>query len=895
MTVEDDTLPEADPAAQPAPVAFDAPERRGFLRRRAHRPHVPHPHVPRPHVPRPRVRKLRLLFVLAAFSFLAVISVLFGLLTSIAADLPQLRNTVQFSHNVDSYMYDANGTPIGALAPASTPAIDNWRDISQNVVHAVVAVEDKGFWGESGISIRGLLRAGLADLTGGATQGASTIPEQFIKNVRQEEAHRSILEKLVEAGMAFQLSHTPGWSHERILTDYLNTIYFGNGALGIEAAARVYFGAVHGFDSSDPGSENRSGCGTPDVQDPHRQECAKVLSAAQAALLAAMIANPSAFNPAGTHQERMAALGRRNNVVLYDMYEQHYLTYEQYMQARAVKLPSRSQIQQPQEQPSAAPYFTSWVEPLVVRALEKEGLTPKEAQYQAYYGGLKIKLSLDENMQTAAQQAVNTEFPPGSNGPTASLVAIDNRTGEVRAMVSGNGDYQHSPFNLATLGYRQPGSSFKLFTLAAAISEGKITPYTEFDSHQLTIPFVKKDGNAFYAPNGTGRFPVHNFGNVYSGWIPMTVATATSDNSVFAQLGTSVGTGHIRHYAKLLGIRSPIDDDPSMILGGLTTGVSALDMAHAYSTVANGGKKVYNPTLGDYERGPIGIASISGCKPCDHSTITNHGTMKTQQVITPDTAAEIDELLHGPVDDSYGTGTNAAIAGVDVAGKTGTTSNYEDAWFVGWTPTLTVAVWVGYPNSGVPMTTAYYGKPVEGGTFPAIIFHNFVVQAIQIMNNEAAGRQTTSTQTTVQPPPVYNPPSVSSASGSVTSTSAGTGTSAGAGTSAGTGTSANTGASAGGAGNQTSATAGANQQSSQQAPAQSNQQATQQPTQQAPAQAPSNAGTNSAGTNNTGASNSAPSTPPPSQSAPPPATSAPPAPSTPPAGSSGGSSGGSGL
>ena len=155
-------------------------------------------------------------------------------------------------------------------------------------------------------------------------------------------------------------------------------------------------------------------------------------------------------------------------------------------------LPTPAEIKQPQQQPSAAPYFTSWVEPQVVRALEHQGLSPKEAQYEADYGGLKIKLSIDLNLQQQAQAAVDDELPAGEGLPSASLVAISNKTGEVRAMVSGDSTYQQSPFNLATMGYRQPGSSFKLFTLAAALSRGVITPYTEFDSHQLTI-HVRED------------------------------------------------------------------------------------------------------------------------------------------------------------------------------------------------------------------------------------------------------------------------------------------------------------------------------------------------------------------------------------------------------------------
>ena len=727
MSVENYT--QRDGEGDPAPIVIAPHERRRPRRRRAPRP------------PRPRVRKRRLLFVLTGFGALAVISMLFGALTSIASDLPKFNSSVQFSKTADSYMYDYTGTPIGPLAPATTPAIDHYKQISPNMRNAIVAVEDHGFWSESGISVRGLARAALADLTGGKIQGASTIPEEFIKNVRQEEGDRSVAEKLVEAGMAFQLSHH--WTHVKILTAYLNSIYFGNGALGIEAAARTYFGWAHGYDADNPAEGGKNACGNADPQHPNRPECASVLTVAQAALLAGIVANPSAFNPAGTQSERDAAEARRN-LVLDDMYRQHYISYGLYEYSINRPLPRPDQIKEPQQQSSTAPYFTTWVEPQVVRALEANGLSAKQAQYEAYYGGLKIKLSIDLNMQNEAQTAINDELPSGDGLPSASLVAISNSTGEVRAMVSGNGDYQTSSFNLATMGYRQPGSSFKMFTLAAALSRGVATPYTLFDSKPITINFVKTSsnpyaGNAFAAGNGTGRFTVHDFGNVYSGLVPLTVATATSDNSVFAQLGTepSVGTARIANYAKLMGIRSPISRNPSMILGGLSTGVSALDMAHAYSTVANGGVKLSNPKLGD-GNGPVGIDSISGCAPCKQPTVTNKGTLYPQRVLTPEVASTIDELLHGPVDDSYGTGTAAAIPGVDVAGKTGTTSNYVDAWFVGWTPQMTVAVWVGYPNSGKPMTTQYDGGPVEGGDYPAVIWHNYVVGALQILQDEAA-------------------------------------------------------------------------------------------------------------------------------------------------------------
>ena len=707
------------------------------------------------------MRKLRLLFVVSAFLGLALISALFGALTSIASDLPGLENTVQFSNKVDSYMYDINGNPIGPLAPASTPAIDHWAQISPNMRNAIVAVEDRGFWGESGISVRGLLRAGLADLSGGETQGGSTIPEEFIKNVRSEEGDRTVAEKLVEAGMAFQLSHH--WKHRKILTEYLNTIYFGNGALGIEAAARTYFGYAHGYDTSNPAEGGKDACGDADPEHPHRPECASVLTPAQAALLAGIVANPSAFNPAGTQTEQDAALARRN-LVLEDMYHQHYISHGLYQYSVNRPLPTPAQIRQPEQQPSTAPYFTSWVEPQVVQALEHQGLAPKEAQYEADYGGLKIKLSIDLNLQRQAQAAVDDELP-GRRGPAQRLAGCDLQQ-DRRGPSDGQRRQRLSAVTVQPGDHGLPATRVLVQALHA---RGRALQRRDQPLLRVRLPPahdpVREDKQqpvrrqCVLRGERHGRFPVHNFGNVYSGSIPMTVATAISDNTVFAQLGMDpkVGTAAIAKYAHLMGIRSPVSRNPSMILGGLKTGVSALDMAHAYSTAANGGKKVYNPTLGD-GNGPIGIDSISNCSECHQDdTITNIGTMKTRQVITPDVAATIDELLHGPVDDSYGTGTAAAIPGVDVAGKTGTTSNFVDAWFVGWTPNLTVAVWVGYPNSGKPMLTDYNGEPVEGGSYPAVIWRDFVVGAIQIIDEEAANRRskTTKTDTTLFTPTTY--------------------------------------------------------------------------------------------------------------------------------------------
>jgi penicillin-binding protein 1A len=730
MSVKDETLNAGEqPEQQPRPLMLGdaAPSAKGGWWRRGGRDNRP---------PRPKLRKRRLLFILCGFTVLAVVSMLFGMLTAVASDLGQLDNKIEFKDRVDSELYSQGGRLIGTLAPPNQSVIDRYKQISPRMVNAIVSIEDKGYWHEDGVSLRGIARAFVNDITGGPEEGASTIPEEFVKNVLAQEDNRTIGEKIREAALAFQLVHH--WSKQQIMDEYLNTIYFGNGAYGIEAAARTYFGWDHGYNAGDPGAEGKNGCGDPDVSNRHRPSCASELTIAQSALLAGMVANPTAFDPV---LNPGAARGRRQQV-LQELYEQHDINQQQYNIANDTPLPTAKQIQQPQE-PAAAPYFVAWVRPLIIHALEQEGLSAKEAQYQAYYGGLKIKLSLNLSLQNAAQQAVDEEFPKGSNGPTASLVAIDNSNGEVRAMVSGDGDYSSDPFNLAAFGYRQPGSSFKMFTLAAALTSGKYNPDTIIDSKPITIPF---------RTNGiTAHFVVHNFGNVYSGPITLANATATSDNSVFTQVGMSVGTKNVKHFAQLMGIRSQISTTPAMILGGLTTGVSALDMAHAYETAATGGKKVYNPILGDYDRGAIGIASISNCGPCAHHKIVNSPSY--QRVLSPEVADEIHELLEGPVHDPSGTGTAANIPGVNVVGKTGTTSNYVDAWFVGWTPQMTVAVWVGYPNSSKEMLHNFNGGPVEGGTFPAIIWRNFQEEALAILDKTSHGATPTGIETTTSATP----------------------------------------------------------------------------------------------------------------------------------------------
>jgi len=731
------------PAPQPAgggPPSALGPGGAGPRRPRGRRP----ADGGRPRGPRPRLRKLRLALILLGLGTLAIISAAFGMVMAVASDIPQIENQQEYRTIGDnSYLYDDHWRPIGPFLARDPEVIDSWRRISPAVIHAVLAVEDKRFWSDPGVDIKGIVRAFVSDISGGPTQGASTITEQFVKNALQQQGNRTILEKLREAALAFHL--TRRWRPTKILTEYLNSVYFGNGAYGIESAARVYFGRQLGYDPNAATDGARSRCGDLAA---HLPSCASKLRYWQAALLAGMIADPSAFNPI---EHPQAAVGRRN-LVLLDMLQQHYITRAQYDYGRRQPPPTAADLLTPSE-PSAAPYFASWVAPQIIHALERTGMPPAVAQYKAYYGGVKIRTTLDLRLQQAADQAVAQELPyTGPNSPVASLVAIDNATGEVRAMVGGpivggHEDYEQYPFNLATEAERQPGSAFKPFTLAVALEHG-FGPSSLFVSAPLSI----------VVPHSGGRevFHVRNFGNAYSGVISLQAATDVSDNSVFERLGWYAlgpqrGTREIARLAQAAGIQTPISTNPAMILGGLTVGVSPLEMAHAYETFADGGKRMYNPTLGSPDEGPTGIAEMRW--PGHYLRDTPSFT----RVMPARIAHEVHDMLAGVV--QSGTGTAAAIAGVDVVGKTGTTTNEADAWFVGWTPQLTTAVWVGFPNRLVPMTTLYNGGPVEGGTFPALIWHSFMVQALQILASEQPpGHQTS----TVPAPATATAPAASS-------------------------------------------------------------------------------------------------------------------------------------
>ncbi len=639
---------------------------------------------------RPRLKRLRFVAILLAVLVLGLVSFVFGVFVSIASDLPSLTKFSQYKEEKSSVLTDDLGHPIGVLSQQNRVIVTAGQ-IPVIVKNAVISIEDKRFRTNSGVDIRGIARAFADDIEHrGDLQGASTIEEQFIKNALQAQSHRTIFEKLREAALAYQLSHK--WSKEKIITAYLNTIYFGNGAYGIESAAQTYFGQ----------DVNHLGCGTP-----NHQLCVEQLKPWEAALLAGIIQSPTEYDPTA---HPLAAKNRRD-VVLYQMLQQGDLSHAMYEESVKQPLPSGSEIQAPQEQTiegADVGYFTSWVQQQVI---ERYGAP------RAFAGGLQVKTTLDLSLQRAAEQAVQN-YLPFSEDPSAALVAIENSTGEVRAMVGGR-NYDESPFNLATQGERQPGSSFKAFDLAAALEDG-ISPDSEWPSKEKIF--------YYHGPHGVEKFVVHNDEGAYTGSNSLTGAIAYSDNSIFAEVGLKVGTTHIASLARRMGITTPLSTNAAMTIGGLTIGVTPLDMAHAYETIAHGGERLTGSMVED--EAPVGIQEVrAGSQPLPDGSRVDKNRVHSHRVLPAEVAATETTMLEAVI--QYGTGKAAAI-GQFAAGKTGTTSNYGDAWFVGWDSKYTVAVWVGYPNKLIPMTTDFDDGPVLGGTFPALIWHDFMTSALQI-------------------------------------------------------------------------------------------------------------------------------------------------------------------
>jgi penicillin-binding protein 1A len=608
-----------------------------------------------------RRRKLGvLLFVLIAI-FAVAGSVGFGEARSVnrGCDLGRLKPVLKDSN---SFIYAADGSLLGSIPAEKNRQPVSLDKISPWVAKSTVAIEDRRFYEHGGIDLEGIARAAVNDIRAGETvEGGSTITQQLVRNLYIRHHERTLRRKLVEACLAVKLSrrHSKNW----ILANYINTVYYGNHAYGIEAAAQTYF-----------------------------SRHADKLSLLQSALLAGLPQAPSVYDPFKNPQD---ALRRRNQVLLalYNNGDISYANYREGSKVTDLKLrPGKiySRIREP--------YFFSYV---------RDELVKKYGAQTVRSGGLKVYTTIDPRMQRAAEKAIKDTLYYDSD-PASAIVAIDPRSGAIKTMTAVTPGRTGNQFNLAAQARRQAGSTFKTYVLTAAVSEGinpDSTSYLSAPLHYQPDP---------YSP----AWDVETYSHSYLGSTSITQATLASDNTVYARLTLDLGAEKVAAMANRLGIRSSLKTRegiyvPSMGLGSI--GVSPLDQASAYATLAAGG--IYSE--------PMAIRKVVYADGTDDKD-TGWGRPKRKRVIADWVAAEVRRILEMNIESGTGVGANI---GRPAGGKTGTTENHADAWFCGITPTLTAAVWVGYPQAEIPMTSVH-GISVAGGTFPATIWKLFMESAI---------------------------------------------------------------------------------------------------------------------------------------------------------------------
>ena len=590
--------------------------------------------------------------VLLAIIGIGAASVL-GYVISIAATTPNIDELKPIDKGQTSAVYAANGRLLGYVRSSiiRQPIIED--DIPTDARNATVAIEDNRFYKHHGVDFEGVVRAAMKNLQNRKTvQGGSTITQQLVRALYIKDPTRDFKRKVREAKLASELEdeHPKHW----ILTSYLNNVPYGtvNGetAVGIEAAAEIFF-----------------------------SKHAKDLTLEQAALLAGLPQAPSEYNP---FKNPSAALGRRNEV-LRAMVKSHYITPSEALTAMDKPLALRAGSKYFRR---SEPYFFDYVSELLI---EKYGLNTYRR------GGLKVYTTIDIGLQRAGRAAIDGRLnQPGD--PSSAVVAIDPRNGYIRAMVS-NGTYKKRNFNLAAQGHRQPGSTFKTFVLTTAVLKGVDPNVVSYESKPLALPL-----------GGGQTWKVQTYGKDYAGRINLTRATLRSDNTVYAQLDVDLGPKEVAKTAKMMGITTQLDGLPAEGLGGLRLGVSPLEMADAYATLASGG----------VHHKPVAITRVK----FPDGKSDDLGEVKGNRVMTDGQAMEVTKVLKENV--KSGTGVNADY-GCPAAGKTGTTDNFTDAWFVGYEPRLAAAVWVGYPNALVEMRSVH-GIEVAGATFPSQIWHDFM-------------------------------------------------------------------------------------------------------------------------------------------------------------------------
>jgi penicillin-binding protein 1A len=580
-----------------------------------------------------------------------------------SCDLDSLR-PVKIGEN--TFVYAADGSLLGSIPAERNREAVEADEMSFWIRKATIAIEDRRFFEHGGVDIEGVARAAVTDLRAGRiVEGGSTITQQLVRNLYISN-ERTVQRKLKEACLATKLDRA--WTKHKILTTYLNQVYYGNQAYGIEAAAQTYF--------SKP---------------------AKELSLKEAALLAGLTQAPSVFNP---FTNPKGAVARRGEV-LRAMFETNVISRKPYTKARKSTLGLRPgrlyrEIREP--------YFFGYV---------RDELIKEYGAAQVRSGGMRVYTTIRPRYQRLAEEAIRETLTEPTD-PAAALISISPRTGAIRAMAAVVPNRPKNQFNLVSQARRQPGSTFKTFVLAAAV-EMRIDPDS---TYYVSAPFTYKPHPVGSCEEGGGWWCVHTYANDYYGWSSIRSATLRSDNSVYAQLTLDVTPEKVARIARKMGVRAPLDVDgafvPSMGLGSVP--VSPLDLASAYATLAAGG--VYAE--------PMAIRRVVLANGKEDRR-AGWGRPKRRRALSEGAAAVITRILEQNM--QSGTGTRAAF-GRPAAGKTGTNEEHKDAWFAGYTPDLATTVWIGYTRREIPMESVH-GIAVSGGSFPAEIWRLFMEPALE--------------------------------------------------------------------------------------------------------------------------------------------------------------------
>jgi len=589
------------------------------------------------------------LLVAAALAAIAVAS----WVLDVAAQAPSPAACKKVDQSGNTVIYAADGSKLGLVDSDEARAPVAIGRIPKQLQLATVAIEDQRFYEHGGIDLEGILRAEVKNLEAGETvEGGSTITQQLVRNLCIRNPKRTLERKIIEAKLAEE--YAGRHSRKEILGQYLNVATYGTvegaTAVGVGAASKIYF--------SKPIWK---------------------LDLAQEALLAGLPQAPSEYNP--ILNPRRAR--QRRDEVLTKMGELGFISAAR---AMAVKQQGLGLDVSGDYFAHRQPYFFDYVENELI---ERYGVDTVRD------GGLRAYTTIEPKLQEVGLEAMHSALPY-STDPSSALVSIDPNNGEIEAMVSST-SYSSSKFNLAAQGHRQPGSTFKTFVLTTAIKQG-IDPYsTYYVSKPLDLNLPE-----------WGHWEVHTADEGYLGRVNLQQATVASDNTVFAQLDLDVGPRDVAATAKSMGIVSPLDGIPAEGIGGLRVGVSPLELADAYATLAAGGVR----------HDPVAIRRVV----FPGGRVERPERTPPRRVVSEAVAYEVTRLLHDNI--TEGTGTAAYTGCAGQAGKTGTTDRETDAWFAGYQPNLASVVWVGYPQSNAIEMTSVHGITVFGGTFPAEIWHS---------------------------------------------------------------------------------------------------------------------------------------------------------------------------